>query len=284
MHLIVFTKSYAFRPCRHSQICRKVFKQKRKVFDSAKARAKGTELAAYYQGQQRRSTGGNPRHSSAMSGNTASSSASATSHLIPRRTVGSAGGTSRGGNAGNLPKWKAESLQFREAMRQARMISAAESQAKATGKPLHMLLPPVSQRQTAMDSMQTNPGYIQCPHCSRSFNQKAGERHIPQCSSIINKPSRLSRGSGAPSYSTLSGSSSGSRGFGSGTREAAYNNTAMRGLEAPTRGAFPSYDDLVGGGRGAGGSGAASGISESATCAPNERVRFNSGQGGRSRR
>jgi Zn finger protein HypA/HybF involved in hydrogenase expression len=276
---------------KHARICSKVFKQKRKVFDSAKARAKGTELAAYYQGQQRRSTTANPRKYSTNPCTTFSSSASAsTSHLMPRRTVGSAGG-SRNANAGSLPKWKAESLQFREAMKQARMISAAESQAKATGKPLHMLLPPMSQRQTAVESVTMNPGYIQCPHCGRSFNQKAGERHIPQCQSIINKPSRLSRGSGAPSYSTLSGqsSSSGSRGFGTGTRESAYNNTAMRGLDAPSRGAFASYDQLVGGGRGSGGGGSSAAMAAgSARCAPNEGVRFSSGSGvgdgGRSRR
>ncbi|TNV85950.1 hypothetical protein FGO68_gene7102 [Halteria grandinella] len=34
---------------------------------------------------------------------------------------------------------------------------------------------------------------IQCPHCSKFFSKKAGERHINICANIINKPSRLKR-------------------------------------------------------------------------------------------
>ena len=66
-----------------------------------------------------------------------------------------------------------------------------------------------------------DPSFIPCPHCGRSFNQRAGERHIPQvsahlhpsrepsytlpqCASIINKPNRLNRHSGQLSYSTNS--------------------------------------------------------------------------------
>lgn len=34
-----------------------------------------------------------------------------------------------------------------------------------------------------------NPDYIQCPHCSRRFNEAAGNRHIPQCADYRhNKP------------------------------------------------------------------------------------------------
>lgn len=34
-----------------------------------------------------------------------------------------------------------------------------------------------------------NPDYIQCPHCSRRFNQGAAERHIPKCATMLhNKP------------------------------------------------------------------------------------------------
>jgi hypothetical protein len=32
-----------------------------------------------------------------------------------------------------------------------------------------------------------NPDYVQCPHCSRRFNEAAASRHIPICQSI-NKP------------------------------------------------------------------------------------------------
>lgn len=27
--------------------------------------------------------------------------------------------------------------------------------------------------------------YIQCPHCSRKFNQGAAERHIPKCETML---------------------------------------------------------------------------------------------------
>ena len=38
--------------------------------------------------------------------------------------------------------------------------------------------------------------YVQCPHCSRRFNQQAAERHIPKCATYaFNKPK--SQGGGA---------------------------------------------------------------------------------------
>ena len=43
---------------------------------------------------------------------------------------------------------------------------------------------------------------LRCPTCGRTFSQKAGERHIPQCKNIINKPKVLMKGSGAPSYTS----------------------------------------------------------------------------------
>lgn len=162
-------------------------------------------------------------------------------------------------------KWRAESMAFREAMRQAKMVSRAEKQAKATGVPLHVLLPPSTMTSSnyGIGGRDVDPSFVQCPTCGRSFNQKAGARHIPQCQNIIAKPKRLTRHSGAPSYSTQtpqhqistepqwasnssqqplrSGSSSrgggrrasfgsssgGGGGFGQSTRSSALNNTAI---------------------------------------------------------
>jgi hypothetical protein len=59
------------------------------------------------------------------------------------------------------------------------------AKAKAEGKPLP---PPVA---SAPD-----PSLVPCPHCGRTFNQKAAERHIPQCQNIKAKPSALKRGAG----------------------------------------------------------------------------------------
>lgn len=77
------------------------------------------------------------------------------------------------------PNWQAKSEAFRNAMKQARMVSKAEEQSKMTGIPLHQLLPA-----SAMSSgpAEVDPSFIQCPTCGRSFSQKAGERHIPQVS------------------------------------------------------------------------------------------------------
>jgi hypothetical protein len=78
-------------------------------------------------------------------------------------------------------KWKADSESFRNAMRAARaMQKAVES-----GGPLPDYVP------SAPD-----PSLIPCQHCGRSFNQKAAERHIPQCKNIRAKPTSLRKGAG----------------------------------------------------------------------------------------
>lgn len=79
------------------------------------------------------------------------------------------------------PLWKQQSLAFREAMKAARAVKIAQE----TGAPLPPVMP------SAPD-----PSLVPCPHCGRRFNQKAAERHIPQCQNIKAKPSSLKRGSG----------------------------------------------------------------------------------------
>ena len=78
-------------------------------------------------------------------------------------------------------KWKQDSNAFRDAMRAAREVTKAI----ATGAPLP---PPVNSG--------PDPNLTPCPHCGRRFNDKAAERHIPQCANIKAKPSRLNRGAG----------------------------------------------------------------------------------------
>ena len=85
-------------------------------------------------------------------------------------------------NVQEPPKWKQQSLQFRNAMRAARMYN----QAAAKGEELP---PPVI---SAPD-----PSLVQCPHCGRRFNEKAAERHVPQCQNIRAKPSLLKKGAGS---------------------------------------------------------------------------------------
>jgi hypothetical protein len=155
---------------RHSKICRKVFKQKRKVFDSAKARTKGTELAQYLNSNKK---GGG---SSSSRANQTRSSVGASS--VSRSSTMGAGRGGGDNGKGGMAKWKAESLSFREAIRQARMVSHAEKKSKQTGIPLHVLLPASAMQSSGPDYAEMN--YLQCPTCGRSFSQKAGERHIPQ--------------------------------------------------------------------------------------------------------
>ena len=103
-------------------------------------------------------------------------------------------------NVQEKPKWKQQSQQFREAMRAARMYN----QAAAKGEDLP---PPVI---SAPD-----PSLVLCPHCGRRFNEKAAERHIPQCQSIRAKPSVLKKGAG--SGGGMQGTKPASNGLGSTT-------------------------------------------------------------------
>ena len=82
-------------------------------------------------------------------------------------------------------------------------MSRAEAQAKASGEHIdNFLAPPSEEEQRLMQqagSAATGGGgeaLMQCPICGRTFNRNAGERHIPKCRDIVNKPTRLIRGSG----------------------------------------------------------------------------------------
>ncbi len=88
----------------------------------------------------------------------------------PNSGGGSAVASSGGGD------WKQKSNALRDAMKSARETSKAI----ANGEPLP---PPV----------YSGPdlSLVPCPHCGRRFNDKAAERHIPQCKNIIAKPNRL---------------------------------------------------------------------------------------------
>jgi hypothetical protein len=164
---------------RHRKICRKVFFQHRKPFDSAKARAKDTELADFLSSQRRKGVTNN-RGSGKTGGTTSKSSSYENSprgnnmSSSSRPPVGNK--NENHGGKGNLPLWKEQSLAFRQAMRQAKVVTQAQQQSKVTGIPLHHLLPASSYENTSAPPSN----YIQCPTCGRSFSEKAGTRHIPQ--------------------------------------------------------------------------------------------------------
>ena len=93
------------------------------------------------------------------------------------------GTPSRGGVSGpslpatpnpNTPsKWKQQSEMFRQAMKSSRDVTKALE----SGAPL----PPSV-------ASAPDPSLIPCPHCGRRFNEKAADRHIPQCQNIKAKP------------------------------------------------------------------------------------------------
>lgn len=145
---------------KHVKICAKVFLQKRKVFDSTKMRVEDNpELLKILKQKQKEEA------------------------MAARRKTKAAAAqeTPVGTDSAAKSKWKQQSSAFREAMRAARNVAVAQ----ASGAPL----PPVA-------PSAPDPSLIPCPHCGRRFNEKAAERHIPQCQSIRAKPTILKRGTG----------------------------------------------------------------------------------------
>jgi rubrerythrin len=94
----------------------------------------------------------------------------------------------RGGKGSS---WRHQSGALREAMRAAR----EHTKAAKSGKPLG----------PSVASPDQHAGFIRCPTCGRTFNEKAAERHIPKCASIKNKPKMLMRGSGRSATTAAKG-------------------------------------------------------------------------------
>eukprot|EP01039_Chlorochromonas_danica_P008185 gene8185-9029_t len=155
---------------KHVKICEKVFLKKRKVFDSTKMRVKDDPELLKLNMKAKKEEAKKAKQAPMAAG----------PPMNDQRPIKPAE------NGGGLPKWKAQSSAFRQAMQAMREYNKA----KAAGDPLP---PPVV---TAPD-----PSLILCPHCGRRFNEKAAERHIPKCQSIVAKPSALKRGAGGATSS-----------------------------------------------------------------------------------
>uniref|UniRef100_A0A182NG61 C2HC/C3H-type domain-containing protein n=1 Tax=Anopheles dirus TaxID=7168 RepID=A0A182NG61_9DIPT len=141
---------------KHRQICQKTNTKKRKIFDITKHRVQGTDAENYVL-KGKKSTAG-----------AASVARKQSSQL-----------SSVGANAAAANKqsgWRKKHEEFIAAIRAAKEMKAH----LARGGKLSDLPPPPPSE---------NPDYIQCPHCSRRFNQTAAERHIPKCATMLhNKP------------------------------------------------------------------------------------------------
>lgn len=195
---------------KHVKICKKVFLQKRKVYDSTKKRLatgdpemeklavqaskeaaklrrkkEAMEAAAAAAAEQNAFAGssGFPGPGNNMKAQAASQAMAPPAKKQTNQNSAVKGGGGGGGCSKEeaAAKWRDQSNAFREAMKAARQYSKAV----AEGKPLP---PPVA---SAPDK-----SLVPCPHCGRSFNEKAAERHIPQCQNIRAKPSALKRGAG----------------------------------------------------------------------------------------
>jgi len=131
----------------HIRICKKVFQQKRKRFDSAANRLGDLENApALIANAQRLNQ--------------------------DKDKVGGGGG---GDASKGVPKWRQKSMAFRQAILAARAATGdAEAQVKA------------DELQHEIDGAvgaggMVDPDMVRCPHCGRTFNKEAGERHIAIC-------------------------------------------------------------------------------------------------------
>jgi hypothetical protein len=143
---------------RHVKICKKVFVEKRKVFDSKAMRIEDNpELVKILKETEKKEK------------------------IAKKKGTAAAVGPAAAAAAAKKDKWRADSEAFRDAMKAAR----AMTKALETGGPLPEYVP------SAPD-----PSLVPCPHCGRSFNQKAAERHIPQCRNIRAKPTTLRKGAG----------------------------------------------------------------------------------------
>ena len=106
------------------------------------------------------------------------------------------------GKAKKKGKWAAQSNALRQAMKANRDFERA----KKAGVPIDQI--PVAN----VPSM--NEGFIPCPHCGRTFNEKAGKRHIARCKDIKAKPTFLKRKTGGMSSSAKGSKGRGGRGGG----------------------------------------------------------------------
>ncbi|XP_058462972.1 uncharacterized protein LOC131437556 isoform X2 [Malaya genurostris] len=137
---------------KHREICMKTKSKKRKVFDTTKQRVAGTEAEKYINKKKPGTTGGGGGGGKkSITGTTAAA-------------------------AGRKSDWRRKHEEFIQAIRAAKEMQAH----LARGGKLSDLPPPPPSE---------NPDYVQCPHCSRRFNQTAAERHIPKCATMLhNKP------------------------------------------------------------------------------------------------
>jgi uncharacterized C2H2 Zn-finger protein len=119
---------------KHVKVCKKVFMNKRKAFNSAAQRDLGEV-------PKPKATKPEPRRA-----------ANNTAKQLP---------------AASLPKWKTQSEEFRANLRASRFAQSGDIEAYEKA----------AKQASALSQQSLTP----CPHCGRSFNETAAEKHIPIC-------------------------------------------------------------------------------------------------------
>jgi len=149
---------------RHAKICKSVFRDKRKAFNSAANRLGELEGAdkliqnAKVIGKEAKAVSVEQKEAQA-----------------PNAGPGGGRKSPTGDNRKAVPAWKKKSLEFRAAML-ASKASTGDKEAVAKEADLRQQLAAAGGNDPAND-----PSKMQCPHCGRTFNKEAGQRHIDIC-------------------------------------------------------------------------------------------------------
>lgn len=170
---------------KHAKICKKVFQEKRKAFDSAANRLEGQENA------QRLIQNAHKVQAEAK--------AVAESGEPVGAGGGGGGGTKASGKASvkgaeedsgkPMPAWKKKSLEFRAAI----LAKKAEDGDQKAAQELAEMNKELQSAPKTVD-----PNMFQCPHCGRTFNKEAGERHVAICLKTFGgKNKQLVKGGGS---------------------------------------------------------------------------------------
>jgi len=147
---------------KHARICKKVFVQKRKPFDVVANRLGEFDNASELIAKAKRLEQEN-----------------AQPKAQPKKK-----------ESKDAPKWQKQSLEFRQAMLAAK---AAAGDAVAAEKAAEI------QAQLREMGDSEPAGMVKCPHCGRTFNKEAGERHVAICLKTFgskNTGGRLVKGGG----------------------------------------------------------------------------------------
>lgn len=150
---------------KHMKVCKKVFMQKRKQFNSAANRLGDLENAGE------------------LIANAQKIDKEKEKHLDKKED--------KKEDNKKIPEWKKKSLAFRAAMLAAKAATGdEEAQAKANE---------LQQELKAAVGDSVGPDMLKCPHCGRTFNKEAGERHVLICVKTFggkNGVGRLMKGGG----------------------------------------------------------------------------------------